>query len=367
MKKISLIAIASLLFLSVVSAQNQTRVEVYYFWQEGCGACAYIKPYLEKFQEKYDLSVQAFELRFNQSNRELFQEIADKYGITPSHTPTIFIGDKVIVGAYPELLEAAILDCLNTTCVSPKDYANNNRALSSFTSGRGGGGDVTLLAVISAALADSINPCAFSVLIFLLLYLVNISNKKRVLKIGMIYISVVFLVYFASGLGLFAFIRDFLNNPNIALIISNSAAVIAVIAGLINIKDFFWYGKGISLRIPESKKELIKRLVRKASIPSAIVLGFVVSLVELPCTGIVYFNIINLLVNQSTLLQAITYLLLYNFIFVLPLFLILSLFYFGLSLSALESWLARNRKWLRLITGLFMIFLGVLILSGVLR
>ena len=58
----------------------------------------------------------------------------------------------------------------------------------------------------------------------------------------------------------------------------------------------------------------------------------------------------------------ISYLLLYNFIFVLPLLVILLLVYFGLSAKKVEGWRKKNRKWMRLITGLIMVGLGILLI-----
>lgn len=220
--------------------------------------------------------------------------------------------------------------------------------------------NLTIPAVVGGAAIDSINPCAFAVMIFLLGYLLALGSSKLVLRVGLVYIATIFVVYFFAGLGILKALTAF----GIASIIYKIAALLLIFIGLVNIKDFFWYGKGFTLAIPESKKPLIQKYVRKASIPAAIVLGFLVSAFELPCTGGVYLAILSLLAAHEAQLQGIPYLLLYNLIFVLPLFLILGLVYFGISAKQMEEWRTKNRKWLRLVLGLGALVLGVLMLWG---
>ncbi|MFA5128693.1 MAG: cytochrome c biogenesis protein CcdA [Patescibacteria group bacterium] len=220
--------------------------------------------------------------------------------------------------------------------------------------------NLTIPALIGGAAIDSINPCAFAVIIFLLGYLLALGSSKLILRVGLVYIATIFIVYFLAGLGLLRVLTAF----GVAAIMYKVAAVILIFVGLINVKDFFWYGKGFTLAIPESKKPLIEKYVRKASIPAAVALGFLVSAFELPCTGGVYLAILGLLASRETQLSAVPYLLLYNFIFVLPLFIILGLVYFGISAKQIEEWRTKNRKWLRLILGLGALALGVLMILG---
>lgn len=220
--------------------------------------------------------------------------------------------------------------------------------------------NLTIPAIVGGAAIDSINPCAFAVMIFLLGYLLALGSPKLALRVGLVYIATIFIVYFFAGLGILKALTAF----DIAGIIYKIAAVLLIFIGLVNIKDFFWYGKGFTLAIPESKKPLIQKYIRKASIPAAVVLGFLVSAFELPCTGGVYLAILSLLAARETQLAGIPYLLLYNLIFVLPLFIILGLVYFGISAKQMEEWRTKNRKWLRLVLGLGCVVLGVLMLWG---
>lgn len=157
--------------------------------------------------------------------------------------------------------------------------------------------NLTLGLIITAALLDSINPCVFGVLIFLIAYLTSIyKNAKRMLLAGFVYIVVVYLTYFFIGLG----IVRVATTVGISVGFYWLAATIAIIAGLLELKDFFWYGKGFSLQMLPGASKRIKLYTNKigklekthpiASLGVAAFLGFFVVLVELPCTGAPVFS-----------------------------------------------------------------------------
>lgn len=213
--------------------------------------------------------------------------------------------------------------------------------------------------VISTALVDSINPCAIGVLILLMSTLLALSHdRKRMLMTGVIYLIAIYITYFLAGIGLLLFIQRF----NLAEPIGVIVGVIIIILGLIEIKDFWWYGKGISLTIPHKRSLQIEKMVKKITLPGAILLGVFVAAVELPCTGGPYLAITALLSKIGLDILVVGYLLLYNFIFVLPLIILLLIVYFGASTKKLQKWKQKNRKWMRLITGLVLVGLGILLI-----
>ena len=194
---------------------------------------------------------------------------------------------------------------------------------------------LTLGIIITAALADSINPCVFGVLIFLLAYMNTVfKNKSKMLLAGFIYITSVYVTYFLLGIGIFTLAYT----ASFAQPFYWFAALLAIAAGLFEIKDYFWYGKWFSLQmIPGGavrvKKYLgvMERLERhypSLSVLVAAVLGVLVVFVELPCTGAPYLAILGML-SKGLYSEAIPLLLLYNLIFILPLFVIIGLVYMG--------------------------------------
>jgi cytochrome c biogenesis protein CcdA len=213
--------------------------------------------------------------------------------------------------------------------------------------------------LITTALIDSVNPCAIGVLILLLSTLLALSkDRKKMFVVGTIYILAVYITYLVAGIGLLFFLQQF----NIAEPLGITVGALVIFLGLIEIKDFFWYGHGFSLTIPSSKIATIKKYAKKASIPGAILLGMFVAAVELPCTGGPYLAMILVLENLGFNPLIVGYLMLYNFIFILPLLSILIMVFYGLSTDKIKKWKQSKRKWMRLFIGLVMVALGVLLI-----
>lgn len=217
-----------------------------------------------------------------------------------------------------------------------------------------------LTTVIFTALIDSINPCAIGVLILLISTVIaNSKSRKHMLKLGFAYIGAVLLTYFLAGIGLTVV---FTQIPQwIAEYISILVGVIIVFAGLIEFKDFYWYGQGFSLAIPPQMAKKIHGFSKNLSVPGMIFLGAFVSAVELPCTGAPYLAII-LILKQNFDLTAFLLLILYNIIFVLPLIIILLLAALGMKVTDMKMWKERNRPYMRLLAGLLIILLGWLLI-----
>lgn len=217
---------------------------------------------------------------------------------------------------------------------------------------------VTWGAVLGAALVDSVNPCALGVLTYIVFFLTSIkASRKKLMLLGGIYILMVFLTYLGIGFGLMAVIARL---PWLEYVYLGLGALV-IIAGLINIKDFFWYGKGFSLAIPQSAKPTIEKLTKKATIPATFLLGIFVALFEFPCTGAIYTTITSYLSHPDLRGQAVPYLIAYNLVFVAPLAVVLLLGAFGRSSDKVELFIEKNKRQMRLIMGLVMLALGVFV------
>ncbi len=225
--------------------------------------------------------------------------------------------------------------------------------------------DISLPIVVGAAVIDSINPCAFGVLIFMLAYLAqSVKTKGMMLAHGLLYILAVFITYLLAGLFLLPIINQLGRASVIAYLV---IAMIIIIAGLIEIKDFFWYGRWFSLGIIPSEAERIKMYVKKiGDKPStAFLLGIFVALVELPCTGAVYVAILSLMSLAGVTIDNVLLLVLYNIIFVLPLAAILVAVIQGTSTNKFEKWRQKYKGLMRLIIGLTLVGLGIWMISFV--
>lgn len=231
--------------------------------------------------------------------------------------------------------------------------------------------ELSLEIIIAAALADSINPCVFGVLIFLLAYMTKVfKNKHRMLLAGLIYIAAVYVTYFLLGMGILTLALT----AGLSNYFYWFAALIAILAGLLEIKDFFWYGRGPSLQLLPGASERIKKYSEMLgkletehpilSLAVAAFLGIFVVFVELPCTGAPYLVILGMLATGQYA-EAVPLLLLYNLVFILPLFIILGLVYWGQTAEQLEAWRKEHRGLMRLLVGLFLLALGAYMIWAV--
>jgi len=217
----------------------------------------------------------------------------------------------------------------------------------------------TIGTVTITALVDSINPCAIGVLILLASILVVYKSRKELLVYGLLYIFFVYITYLLAGLGILYFLSVI--PIKISEYISVVVGSIIVIGGLIEIKDFFWYGQGISLSIPADKAKKIQEMTKKLTLPAVIILGIFVAGVELPCTGGPYLAILVFL-SQNFNFTAFLLLVFYNIIFVMPLVVILLMIYFGMKIQVLKRWKQANRTYMRLGTGVILVLLGWLLI-----
>jgi len=219
----------------------------------------------------------------------------------------------------------------------------------------------TLGVVVGSAAIDSINPCAIGVLILMIsVVLGGGGSTKRLLALGSAYIFAIFFTYLVAGLGLIYF---FSTIPIIlAEYLSIFVGILVIAAGLFEVKDYFWYGKGFSLQIPKYFANKIHEYSKsKQSIAGVMFLGAFVAAVELPCTGAPYLAIITILsINFN--FMAFLLMVLYNIVFVLPLIVILVMVAAGTNVSSVAKWKEESKGTMRLFLGLLLIGLGWLLI-----
>lgn len=221
------------------------------------------------------------------------------------------------------------------------------------------------IVLISAAI-DSINPCAIGVLILMVSVILGQGGSTaKLIRNGLAYIFAIFTTYLLAGLGLVYF---FATIPIvIAEYLSLAVGSLVILAAIIEIKEFFWYGKGFSLQIPKRFADKIHEYsTTKTTLWGVMLLGAFVAAVELPCTGAPYLAIITILrVNFN--IHALLLMVVYNIIFVAPLLVILFMVAGGTKISAVSKWKEDSKGTMRLMTGLLLGALGwilILIANG---
>lgn len=213
--------------------------------------------------------------------------------------------------------------------------------------------------VAIAGFLDGIHPCAIAILTFFIAFLLTLQRTLRnILFLGLVYISVIFLTYLGIGVGLLSGIMLFGQHH----FFGKLGAWLLIVLGLINLKDYFFPQLPLRLRLLKVSSEKIRELLKDASLPTVIVAAFLVGLCSIPCSGGVYAAVTALLAAKTTYWLGFSYLLLYNFMFVLPLLMILVLAANPITLIKLGEWQTRNSRAYRLVMGTLMVGFGAGIL-----
>lgn len=221
------------------------------------------------------------------------------------------------------------------------------------------GGQALLPLLIVSALIDSINPCAFSILLLTLAFLFSLGQlRSRVLAIGGAYVFGLFMAYFLIGVGLFGVLHLFA----VPHFMAKLGSLLLIILGVSQIFSHLFPSFPLKFKIPAVTHERLGQLIHQASLPAAFFLGALVGLCEFPCTGGPYLTMVGLLHDQSTYWRGVGYLVLYNLIFVLPLIAVLLMAGNRQVAEKLNRWRRERLGQLKIISGLLFIGLGVIIL-----
>lgn len=349
MKKwLSLVILAGLLvaWMFPVPAEAAPVKTIIYYWGNGCPACKEAAPFIEKIIAK-GVPVEKYEVYENSENAERMTMSFKMHGVPEAEwaIPVAFYSGRMYMGV-PRIMELE------------KELAE-----SVDTSGEGALGSTSdtmgFLGIMGAALADSVNPCAILVLVILLSFVsLYHENRKRLMISAASFIFSVFITYILVGIG----IVKALTFLGVANAVRGFVGCLAIVVGILNLKDYFAYGAGgFTTEIPQAWRPFLFSLLRKATNPwSCFAMGSMVTLVELPCTGGPYFFALGILSKLGMTPAFFAYLILYNLIFISPLILIAVLVYMGkLTVEKASDWQAKNSKRLHLAAGLLMLAAGI--------
>jgi len=214
-----------------------------------------------------------------------------------------------------------------------------------------------------AGLVDGINPCAIGMMVMLLGYLLVFAKKpERVLKTGLLYVGTVFVTYLVVGLGLYSFVSQF-DLTSGAKVLNWIVGGVLTIAGLIQFKDFLGIEIGPHLRIPTASQERLQSLIEKVNYPTTIVLGVLVTLLETPCSLPIYVGTATILSQSGMAFPLVMlYFLYYNFLFVLPLIVVLLIMWRGKRLVEIKEWEHKAKKWMHLGLAVVLLAMGIWLL-----
>ena len=225
------------------------------------------------------------------------------------------------------------------------------------------GSKVTFPLITAAGLIDGINPCAIGMILLLLGYIIVFARQpEKILRLGGLYIATVYFTYLVIGLLFYRSVGIFGLTPY-RPVFDRVLGAALLFAGVINIKDFFAPGVGISLEIPQRMRPKLLQLVEKVSWPTTVILAILVTLLETPCSLPIYVGTATILNHaQFSLPVVLAYFLYYNFLFILPLLVILILVWRGREMVSLKDWEHKAKRWMKLTLGILLVLMAAWLL-----
>ncbi len=377
-----------------ITGSIASKVDLYFFWGDGCPHCAQEEIFLKSIESKYpDLRIQRFEIWEHQNNARLILEVAKKLQTNIGGVPFTVVGDQSFVGfdenyTAPKI-EARIKECLAGSCpdslaslvpaiksakdsqaVASADVVEpaKSKAVGKIDAGVFGEVDMAkfslpVLTIIIGAL-DGFNPCAMWVLVFLISLLIGMQNRKRMWILGSAFIvasAAVYFLFMVAWLNIFLFI-------GVVAWVKILIGLVALLGAGYSLKDFY-KNKEATCEVGdiEKKKKIMDKL--KGYVASQnfwlalfgiMALAFMINLVELLCSAgfpAVYTQV--LAMNNMTGWYYYAYILLYVLFFMLDDLIVFFIAMFTLQATGLTTKYTRAS---RLIGGILMLVIGLLMI-----
>jgi cytochrome c biogenesis protein CcdA len=229
---------------------------------------------------------------------------------------------------------------------------------------------ISITKILGLALADSVNPCAISVLLLMLIAITtyNPKDRKQILYSAGAFIAAVILMYMIYGLLIITAFQFLQSITVIKESLYKGLGIVAFILGALEIKDFIKYKPGgVATEMPMLLRPKVQKVISKITSPlGAFGLGLFVTLFLLPCT-IGPYVILGGMLSTLDYLKASPYLLIYNLIFVLPMIVISLVVFFGTKqIEDISDWKDKNVRLMHLVSGTLMGLLGVVMFFGLL-
>lgn len=368
-----------ILFLTnplITPAGQADRLEIHFFGSRTCGECLEIKdtilkPLAVEFPESISLNLHEIE---DPQSFQLMLAMEELHEINDPSPQELFLPGTYLAGAdeimdsgeslireylaHPDRWEENYLPDIDF----PDEYEDDLKDRFDH---------FTFISVLIAGLVDGVNPCAIATMIFLVSFLAHQKrNPSQIIIIGLTFTVTVYITYLLLGLGAFKVITGLEGYRWVSILIRWSAVAAAGIVGIISFRDAVAYKKSgetgdIVLQMPRSVKIRVHRLISgnlrgRHIVTGAIVTGFLVTLFEAVCTGQVYLPTIILMTRSTGLqLSGWLYLLFYNFLFVLPLLIVMICAYFGLTWNTMARTTQRHLFLLKILLGCVMVGLAL--------
>jgi len=341
--------------------------EIDVYVRTGCPHCETAKGFINELRaERPSVNIRIYDIAEDPAALRRLKSLAAERGMTQLGVPAFVIDGELIVGfrsndttgsEIRERLDRQDADGGRSSAIQERFQAPW------FGEVRVSDMGLPLFTVI-LGLLDGFNPCAMWVLLFLLSLLVNLHDRRKMALLAGVFVMVSGLVYFAF---MAAWLSVFLV-VGISRTLQVSLGAVAMLVGVVNLKDFFALHQGVSFSIPEFAKPVFYARVRRilqaedmvGALAGIVILAVLVNLIELLCTAgfpALYTQILSL--RHMPPWEYYGYLALYNLAYIFDDSLMVAIAVMTLSHTKLQN---RAGSWLKLVSGVVMAALGAVLL-----
>lgn len=346
--------------IDITKVKEDEKIHFYLFYSKTCPHCHSERNFIEKeLKELYKDSVVFYEYEVSQ-NSNLFNRVSEHYNYRGESIPLTIIGDKYYVG-FGDSFKSVLIQKLDS-------YIDGKETKTTFHLPILGEVDAFSISIptvgVLLGLLDGFNPCALWILLFLINIMINLKDRKKMFLLGSTFLFTSGFVYFLSMLGI-----SFVLNITAISWIQKAIGLVAVIAGLLQLKKWYETRKEVGCHVVDDKKR--KKILGKMqkimkeknffiALAGIIILAISVNLVELACSlgfPTIYSEI--LAINHVNWFLRILYILLYCFCYMLDDFII---FIIALATFSIKGISNKYNKYVTIISGIIMLVMGLLLL-----
>lgn len=385
--KILLLIFFISVFIVPVNAKEKDKITLYLFHGDGCPHCAEEIKYLDKLN--YDIEIVKYEVWNNKENSLFMDKVKEKFNISENGIPLTIIGDSYILG-YNDLLSSKInrmiefylendyIDQIerikNDEFVKEdlvdefsKSEKNSDQNLS-ITVPLLGKLNLKKVSISTAAvligLIDGFNPCAMWVLLFLISVLIGMKNKKRMLVLGITFLTTSALVYM---LIMFSWL-NIVVHVSTSILFQKIIGTVGIIGGLINLHSYFKSNDSGCNVVDKNKRKKIFASIKKFTSEKSFILAILgvvalavsVNIIELACSAGLPLIFTQLLaINNISGFSGFLYTLLYILFFLIDDIILFLIAVFTMNATGIST---KYNKYSHLIGGLLMLIIGLILI-----
>jgi hypothetical protein len=296
---------------AAAAAAAQPDSDIVLYWGDGCPNCENEREWLATVAKDHpDLTITQYEVWKDADNRALFVAAGKDLGFEASSVPTTVIGERVWIG-WTTPIKEDVADAIDLVLAGktppPGVYGtpgagtcNQDEGVCTVDDegvlvdvplvGEVALGDKSLLvSTLIIGFVDGVNPCSLWVISVLLTIVIRTASRRRVVAIGSVFLGVTAGMYALYMAGIYSALSVVDSLGAIQVIVALAAGIF----GVVSVKDYFAFKKGLSFTIKDSAKPGIYKRIRDAAghralvpaLAATVVLAVAVSLLETPCTA----------------------------------------------------------------------------------